>query len=66
MAKYRVTMEVETPMVPNFLRLSDGQSVPLCAVTEDGLREIGKAWTEELIRRAQEQAEARKQEADRG
>ncbi len=55
-------MEVETPLVPNFLRLSDGQSVPLCAVTEDGLREIAAAWTEELLKKAKKQAETRAKE----
>lgn len=66
MGRYRVTMEIETPIVPNFLRLSDGQSVPLCAVTEDGLREIAKSWTEELLEKARKQAAERAAESSRG
>lgn len=53
--KLRVTMSIETPTVPNFLKLEDGQTVPLCAVTDDGLREVGAAWTQALLARAREQ-----------
>jgi hypothetical protein len=50
-----VTAQIQTPFVPNFLRMTDGQMLPLSAVGDAGLRRIGKAWTEELIRRAAEQ-----------
>lgn len=55
----RVTADVECPRVPNFLRMTDGQTLPLAAVDEDGLREIGAAWTEALIERAREQRDVR-------
>ena len=51
----RVTADVECPRVPNFLRMTDGQTLPVSAVDEDGLRRIGEAWTERLIERAAEQ-----------
>jgi hypothetical protein len=51
-----VTAEVETPRVPNFIRQSNGRMLPLCALEEESLREIGAAWTEDLVTRAREQA----------
>lgn len=57
----RVTMCVQVPGVPNYLKLSDDQVVPLYAVTDDGLREIGKQWTEKLIERSHQM----KKEAER-
>lgn len=50
----KVTMQVNIPSVPNYLKLSDEQVVPLYAITDDGLREIGKQWTEALIARSRE------------
>ena len=40
MKTINVKLTIDVPKVPNFLRTSDGQSVPLCAITDDGLREI--------------------------
>lgn len=48
-----VKAEVELPMLPNFLRMTDGQSLPIEAVTDDTLRELGAAWTESLVEHAQ-------------
>lgn len=53
--KIKVTAEVEVPKVPNFLRMSDGQTLPVSAAREDSLRELGRLWTEALIERAKEQ-----------
>ena len=47
-----VKAEIEIPYVPNVFRMSDGQSIPVQAVTEDALREIGAAWTEALVQHA--------------
>ena len=47
--------DVETPSVPNYIRRTDGQMMPLSAFTDDALREIGAAWTEGLIANAQRQ-----------
>lgn len=55
----KVTASVKVPMVPNFLQMEDGQTIPLRAITEDGLRELGKLWTEALVERAKEQAMTR-------
>lgn len=55
-----VTAQVEVPRVPNFLRMTDGQMLPLYAVSDEGLEALGKEWTANLIARAREM----KQEAD--
>lgn len=54
--KIQVTATVETPVVPNFIKQTDGQIIPLCAISEEGLRGIGEAWTDCLIERAKEQS----------
>lgn len=54
--KLSVKLSVIVPRVPNFLMTSDGK-VPLSALTEEGLRELGEAWTDALIVRAAEQRE---------
>ena len=51
----RITAEIEIPRVPNFLTMTDGQTIPISAITEDSLRELGKLWIEALIERAKEQ-----------
>jgi hypothetical protein len=55
MKTIHVELLVDVPKVPNFLRVSDGQSVPVCAVSDDGLREMAKQWTKDLLERASEQ-----------
>ena len=50
--KITVRAEIETPRLPNFFRMSDGQSLPVHAVSEESLREIGRIWTEELVAHA--------------
>lgn len=54
MRTYRVTAEIEIPKVPNFLRMTDGQTLPVSAIDETSLREIGKIWTEALVERSKE------------
>ena len=53
-----VVASVETPRVPNFLHMTDGQTIPIQGITDEGLREIGEAWTEELVAKAQRQRAA--------
>ncbi len=48
-----VVAEIKTPRIPNFLHMADGHSLPIEAITDEGLREIGEAWTEALIAEAQ-------------
>ena len=53
--KYRiivVTATVQTPIVPNFLLQEGGGSLPIEAVSDEGLRLIGEAWIEELLAKA--------------
>lgn len=58
--KITVTAQVEIPRVPNFLRMTDGKSLPVYAASEKSLREIGALWTEALVQRAKEQGERTK------
>ena len=51
----KATVRVLTPMVPNFVQTTDGQTVAVSTLTDDELREIGANWTEELIAKAHRQ-----------
>lgn len=53
--KITVHAIIEIPNPPNFFRMEGGQTIPISAISEDGLYEIGKQWTEALIKRASEQ-----------
>jgi len=53
-----VAATVIIPTIPNHLRMENGLTMPLCAASEEGLREIGARWTEKLIERAREQRQA--------
>jgi hypothetical protein len=64
MKTIQVKLTIDVPKVPNFLRTSDGQSVPLCAVTDDGLREIAEQWTRDLLARSHQQSENQKRGRD--
>ena len=52
-----IKAQVETPRVPNFLRMTDGQMIPISAITDEGLRELGAAWIGELLANARRQRE---------
>lgn len=52
--KIQIKIECEVPIVPNFLKTANGQ-VPITAVTEEALRELGKQWTEALVMKARQQ-----------
>ncbi len=54
--KIKITIECEVPLVPNFLKTPAGQ-VPIQAVTEEALRELGKQWTEALVMKARQKRE---------
>lgn len=48
---------IKIPAVPSFLNMENNEGyLPVCAVSESQLRELGNKWTEQLIRRAREQA----------
>lgn len=50
--KKLLKVEIEVPMVPNFLRYGERKTLPVSAFTEAELREIGKLWTEALVKNA--------------
>ena len=53
--KIQARAEIEVPRVPNFLLMTDGQKLPLCAVPDEDLRRIGELWTISLLERSKEQ-----------
>ncbi len=48
-----VIAEVKIPEAPNFFLQPDGGKLPIEAVTNEGLRDIGDAYTQGLIESAQ-------------
>jgi hypothetical protein len=52
-----IKIKCEVPAVPKFLVTENGQ-VPIHAVTEEALRELGAAWTEMLLMKARQGREA--------
>ncbi len=64
MASNQILVKVKTPSVPDFVRLafSDGV-IPIQDLSEDELRQIGEAWTQELVAKAiRKQLAARNEE----
>lgn len=55
-----VKAEIEIPNRPNFLRMSSGQTISIADIKDEGLKEIGERWTEELLNRAAQIRESRK------
>ncbi len=49
----QIKIKCEVPLTPNFLKTENGQ-VPISAVTEEALRELGAAWTEQLVMKARQ------------
>ena len=52
-----VKASIECPRVPNFFRMTDGQSIPVSAITDEGLRQVAAAWLEALRANAKQQQE---------
>jgi hypothetical protein len=52
-----VIAQIETPKAPDFIRMTDGQMLPVSAIEDSGLKAIGAAWTEDLIANAKRQRE---------
>lgn len=49
---------VLVPRVPNFLRTDSGATIPIEAVTDSGLRELGRLWTRALLNHAKQRRKA--------
>lgn len=48
----QIKVIIEVPDTPNFLRYGDRKVLPISDFTEAELREIGKQWTENLVKKA--------------
>lgn len=44
--------KVLLPTLPNFVRTVNDESIPICELSQDQLEQLGRAWTEELKRKA--------------
>ena len=53
---------VHIPVIPNFLRQADDTIIPIEAISEEGLKEIGEVWTQELIKKAKEKTKVKKEQ----
>lgn len=47
-----VTAPIELPQVPNFVRLTNGSTLPIHQLDDAQLRALGEAWTDALIQHA--------------
>ncbi len=60
-----ITATVQIPQGPNFLRYADDSgALPLSAFSDDDLRRVGRAMTENLLTRAAEQRKLAKERED--
>lgn len=50
---------VHTPLVPNYIRTVGGRAIPIAALTDDVLEQIGRNWTALLLRKAANRRAAR-------
>lgn len=48
----KVTVAVECPRVPNFLKMGREVAIDIKEFSDDELREIGRQWTIELLKAA--------------
>jgi len=60
-----VKAEVITPTAPNFIKQTDGQLLPIEAISDSGLKLIGEAYTEELIKKAQKKRKIKETENEK-
>lgn len=49
-------VDIEIPPVPNFLRYGERKTIPVSKFTEPELRQIGKEWTEALVKNGKKKA----------
>jgi hypothetical protein len=62
--KAEVTVEYMIPRPANFIKTTDGRTVPVGNISEDALREIGKAYTDALVENAKKRGPEREDYAD--
>lgn len=49
-------MSIKVPRVPNFIEQENGSWVPLCALSNEGIEQMSKAWMQKCFRRKEEQS----------
>jgi len=53
------------PSLPNYLKTDSGATIPIEAVTDSGLRELGRLWTLALIRIARNKRKKAREPGER-
>lgn len=62
----RLERRLKMPTLPNFIRdAATDEPVDIADLTEDQLREIGKAWTDALVRKARERVDVMVRDVNR-
>ena len=55
----KVKIQIQLPTIPRHIIISNEAKVHISKLSESELREIGKAWTEELVRIAKDRQSMR-------
>jgi hypothetical protein len=50
--KIKLSMKLQIPLTPNFIRSDEGEAYPVACFDIVILRAIGKQWTQNLIKKA--------------
>jgi len=50
--KKKITLDIEIPLVPNYIRDIHARSIHISEFSEEELRDIGSEWIEELVKKA--------------
>jgi hypothetical protein len=62
MSSTRITVKTERvvklPMLPNFILTEGGDSLPIQSLSQEQLQEVGRAWTDALMRKARDKVTA--------
>lgn len=52
--KIQISQEFRLPILPGYIVTTDGVSIAVETFSEEQLREIGKQWTEALVKKARD------------
>jgi len=53
----QISADIEIPAVPKELKVNGGQIFPISTLSENALKKVGKAWTDELLKAAGKEVE---------
>jgi hypothetical protein len=47
----QINADINLPDIPSEFTLSNGTKIPVSSLAENALKKIGKAWTDELLKK---------------